>query len=103
MQPCPGAMNTTAEITYQNKMASHLLKWSVMNPEEVACIAIEKMLQRKKIIIPGFWNGMMKRLDSVLPAKLKQFLIEGQLKRMENISSEKTVSPIIRFPQVLYQ
>lgn len=96
---CPGAMNTTAEITYQNMRAIHLLKWSVMNPEDVACIAIDKMLQRQKIIIPGFWNGMMKRLDTVLPEKLKQFLIEAQLKKMENSIAKKTIPRQLQYPE----
>ncbi|MEP6713606.1 MAG: SDR family NAD(P)-dependent oxidoreductase [Ferruginibacter sp.] len=96
---CPGAMNTTAQITYQNMQARHLLKWSVMNPEDVAGIAIDKMLQQKKIIIPGFWNGMMKRLDSVLPQKLKQLLIEGQLMRMENTITRTTIPGQLLYPE----
>lgn len=86
---CPGAMNTTAELTYQNKTASHLLKWSVMNPEQPAGIAIKKMLQRKRVIIPGFWNNVIMLLDRVLPGKIRQLLIEGQLNRIERYMNQK--------------
>ncbi|MEO6538166.1 MAG: SDR family NAD(P)-dependent oxidoreductase [Ferruginibacter sp.] len=96
---CPGAMNTTTQLTYQHMMASHLLKWSVMNPEAVACIAIDKMLQLQKIIIPGFWNGMMKRFDSVVPQQLKQFIIEAQLNKMENTLPKKTVPGQRQYPE----
>lgn len=96
---CPGAMNTTAQLTYQNKIASHLLKWSVMNPEEVAAIAITKMFRHKKIIIPGFWNQVMKLLDRILPGRIKQFLMEEQLKRIENINTQITGKPKSQYPE----
>lgn len=95
---CPGAMNTTAELTYQNKKASHLLKWSVMNPEQVAGIALKKMLQRKKVIVPGFWNNVIRILDRILPEKIRQFLIEGQLKRIENYVKQKNRSSKAAYP-----
>lgn len=95
---CPGAMNTTAELTYQNKTASHILKWSVMNPEQVAGIALKKMLQRKKVIVPGFWNNVIRMLDRILPEKIRQLLIEGQLKRIESYRKQKNGSSKLAYP-----
>lgn len=96
---CPGAMNTTPQITLQNKKASHLLKWSVMNPEDVAGIAIKKMFAQKKIIVPGFWNNVIKLLDSILPQKIKQRLINVQLKKMEYMVAQKKSNAAAAYPE----
>ncbi|MEP7236663.1 MAG: SDR family NAD(P)-dependent oxidoreductase [Ferruginibacter sp.] len=96
---CPGAMNTTPQITLQNKKACHLLKWSVMNPEDVAGIAIKKMFAQKKVIVPGFWNRVIKLLDSVLPQKIKQHLINVQLKKMEYMVDQKKNNVATAYPE----
>ena len=95
---CPGAMNTTTALTYQNKTASHLLKWSVMNPERVAAIAIKKMLLGKKVIVPGFWNKVIRLLDKLLPENIRRILIEGQLKRIEKHAEKGKNRSRISYP-----
>ncbi len=80
---CPGAMNTTDSLTWQNKKASHILKWSVMNPERVASIALKKMFAKRKVIIPGFWNNVICLLHRLLPEWFRVVLMEQQLKRIE--------------------
>lgn len=86
---CPGAMNTTPQLICQNKQATFLLKWSVMNPEAVAKITIKKMLIKKSVIIPGFFNRFIKMLNKILPGKIKDLMISAQLKRMEDIAAIK--------------
>lgn len=95
---CPGAMNTTAELIFQNKKAGHLLKWSVMNPEEVAAITLNKMFGHRKVIIPGFWNKVIRALDRILPGRIRQFLIEEQLKRIEKMRMQKALAPKTQYP-----
>jgi len=50
---CPGGMNTTPLLILLNRSGNQISRWSVMNPECVAKIAIDKMLQNKEMIIPG--------------------------------------------------
>ena len=70
-----------------------------MNPEDVAGIAIKKMFAQKKVIVPGFWNNVIKLLNSVLPQKIKQFLINVQLKRIEYIVDQKKNNDAAAYPE----
>ncbi|MEO7263291.1 MAG: SDR family NAD(P)-dependent oxidoreductase [Ferruginibacter sp.] len=81
---CPGAMNTTALHTWKNKQGSWLMKNSVMKPEVVAKITIQKMFLKRAVIIPGFYNKMFRQLDKITPGSLKSFLLNNQFKKMES-------------------
>ncbi|MBK9530760.1 MAG: SDR family NAD(P)-dependent oxidoreductase [Chitinophagaceae bacterium] len=50
---CPGGMNTNVSVTLLAKSAGWLSRQSVMNPEDVAPVAINGLLKRKEVIIPG--------------------------------------------------
>src|SRR4030095_491486 len=63
---CPGGMNTTPMLILQNNNMKGLGRLSVMNPEEVARIAIAGMFARKELIIPGFWNRMFMLFNKLL-------------------------------------
>jgi short-subunit dehydrogenase len=69
-------MNTTLWQLVLNRSLSGISRWSVMNPEEVACIAIEGMLKKKKLIIPGWWNRFFMILDRVMPGFIKERFAE---------------------------
>ena len=51
-----------------------------MNPEEVAKIAIDGMLKKKEVIIPGFWNRMFMLFDKILPKWYKEMLTDRSMK-----------------------
>ena len=76
---CPGGMNTTPALTLSNKTGTWISQWSIMNPEMVATIAIDQMLQRKAVIIPGKWNQFFLAIDKILPQALKEKLIDLQM------------------------
>lgn len=78
---CPGGMNTTLPIMLQNRSLSGLGRWSVMNPENVARIAIDGMLKGKEIILPGFWNRQFVFFDKLLPAFIKERMMRNQIKQ----------------------
>jgi short-subunit dehydrogenase len=82
---CPGGMNTTPMLILQNKNQSCIGRWSIMNPEEVAKVAIGKMLDKKEVIIPGFWNRFVMLLDKLLPTRIKELLTERTMKRAKPI------------------
>ena len=89
---CPGGMNTTPMLILQNKNMKGMGRWSVMNPEEVAKIAIDGMLRRKEVIIPGFWNRLFMFLDKLLPKWFKEILTDRSMKQAKAISNPITFS-----------
>lgn len=71
---CPGGMNTNAALTMANFSQKGFNRWSIMNPEAVAKITINKMLKKKEVIIPGRWNRFFLFLDKILPAFIKNWI-----------------------------
>ena len=84
---CPGGMNTTPMLILQNKNMKGMGRWSVMNPEEVARIAIDGMLAGKELIIPGFWNRMFMLFNRLLPKWYKEILITRTMKQAKPINN----------------
>lgn len=90
---CPGGMNTTPILILQNRSLHGIGRWSVMNPEDVARIAIEKMLNKKELIIPGFWNNIFMVMDKIIPKWLKEFLTDRQMKKSKVFTNP--LAPVI--------
>ncbi|HEX7845300.1 MAG TPA: SDR family NAD(P)-dependent oxidoreductase [Chitinophagaceae bacterium] len=78
---CPGGMNTTLAQVIQNRSLKGISRWSVMDPEDVAKVAIDNMLHKKQLIVPGFWNRLFLLMNRILPQFLKDGLIQLQTKR----------------------
>lgn len=93
---CPGGMNTTPVLILQNKSLKGISRWSVMDPEAVAGIAIKNILKRKELIIPGFWNKFFILLDILMPKWLKTIIIEKQMKKTKVFYSPltPTINPL---------
>ena len=89
---CPGGMNTTPVLILQNKNMTGMGRWSVMNPEEVAKIAIDGMLEKKEVIIPGFWNRLFMFLDKLLPKWFKDILTDRSMKQAKAVTNPVTFS-----------
>ncbi len=89
---CPGGMNTTPMLILQNKNMKGMGRWSVMNPEKVAKIAINGMLGRKEVIIPGFWNRLFMFLDKLLPRWFKEILTDRSMKQSKAFTNPVTYS-----------
>lgn len=84
---CPGGMNTNPQTVFQNLQTHGLGRWSIMNPEEVAKIAIDGMLKKKEVIIPGFWNKVFMLLDKFLPKWYKEMLTDNSMKKTRAINN----------------
>jgi len=82
---CPGGMNTNPQMVFQNLNIHGLGRWSIMDPEEVAKIAIDGMLKKKDVIIPGFWNKMFMLFDKILPKWYKEMLTDRSMKESKTI------------------
>jgi short-subunit dehydrogenase len=84
---CPGGMNTNPQMVFQNLNTHGLSRWSIMNPEEVAIIAIDGMLKKKELIIPGFWNKLFMLFDKLLPKCYKEMLTDKSMRESKTISN----------------
>lgn len=89
---CPGGMNTTPMLILQNKNQKGLARWSVMDPEEVARIAIDGMLHKKEMIIPGFWNRLFMLFDKLLPKWFKEMLTDRNMRKSKTFNNPVTHS-----------
>ncbi len=83
---CPGGMNTNLSVTMVNKKMSWLSQLAVMNPENVAPIAIDGLLRQKEVIIPGRINKLFLLLNTVIPAYLKKMIANHQMKQLNSMS-----------------
>lgn len=84
---CPGGMNTNPQIVFQNLNTHGLGRWSIMAPERVAKIAVDGMLKKKEVIIPGFWNKMFMLFDKLLPKWYKEMLTDSSMKKCKTINN----------------
>jgi short-subunit dehydrogenase len=84
---CPGSMNTNLTVTMLLKSSGWLSRVSVMNPEEVAPIAINGLLNRKEVIIPGKVNKIFLVMDKVLPRFIKEIMTGRQMKKIKSVTA----------------
>ncbi len=80
---CPGGMNTNAVVTFQNRCSTWFARNSAMNPEEVAAISINGLLNGRSVIIPGLINQLFKLVDHFLPQFIKTYLTDRQMKTQQ--------------------
>lgn len=83
---CPGGMNTNETIIQTNKANNWLARQSIMNPEEVAPIAIKGLLNRKEIIIPGRMNKLFLLIDKLLPSFLIKMIANNHVNKFKSYS-----------------
>ncbi len=89
---CPGGMNTNPLQYLLNKTAGYIGRLSLMNPEEVAPIAINGLLKGKEVIIPGRLNRCFMLLDKILPSFLKKMITSHQMKKMKPPATVNTAA-----------
>lgn len=78
---CPGGLNTTTRLCYQNRIVGWITRESVLNPEQAAKIAIDAMMAKKKVVVPGFLNKCFMLLDKILPEFIKDWLTNREFNR----------------------
>lgn len=84
---CPGSMNTNISVTQLLKTSGWLSRNAVLNPEEVAPIAIDGLLNRKEVIIPGKLNKLFLLMNRILPAAVKNMLIGRQMNTVKSVTA----------------
>lgn len=78
---CPGGLNTTPSLTYQNRTGSWGSRMSIMNPEDAAKLAIDGMLKGKEVIVPGIVNKFYMLLNSILPKAVKDKITSSEMNK----------------------
>ncbi|MEP6467273.1 MAG: SDR family NAD(P)-dependent oxidoreductase [Parafilimonas sp.] len=79
---CPGGTNTNEKTIAINKELKGVAKRSVLRPEHVAKVAIDKMLKGNARIIPGTINKIYYHISRLVPEFLQQFLIFNAFKHV---------------------
>jgi hypothetical protein len=77
---CPGGMNSNPSFYMLHRISNWLTRSAVMDPEEVAPIAMNGLLSGKERIIPGKWNRLFLWFDKILPGWLKEKMTTRQIK-----------------------
>ena len=80
---CPGGINTNLSVTLINKNAPWTSRITIMDPEEVAAVALTGLFKNKEVIIPGRLNRFFLFLDKILPAPLKTYMTNRTMKRIK--------------------
>ena len=75
---CPGGITTTPVLYLLNTRGSWITRQASLTPEKTAAIAIEGLLKGREMIVPGRWSRVFLHLDRLLPAPIKNRLIEKQ-------------------------
>jgi len=92
---CPGGINTNLSVTLINKNSPWSTRITIMNPEEVAVIAINGLLKGKEVIIPGRLCKFFLLMDKVLPSALKALMTSRTMKK---INTPEWVKPYLLKP-----
>lgn len=96
---CPGGMNTNTSVMLVNNKSSWLSRMAIMNPEAVAPIAINGLLKRKEVIVPGVLNNFFLMLNKLIPDFIKKFITNRQMNTLKSIpieSQQYNSRPFIR-------
>ncbi len=78
---CPGGVNSNAETAKRLKHHGWFAQASALTCEQVAEEAIEKLLQKESVVIPGRWNRLLMMLDKIVPAFITNIIIRSEFKR----------------------
>ncbi len=102
---CPGGMNTSPSLTRFHNNSGILSRLSILQPEEVAKIAIEQLLAKRQVIIPGTANKaylLLKYLPAFFLNRLSQttlLKIKSRLKSQERpVETFDRLVPISNVP-----
>ncbi|HEX6180103.1 MAG TPA: SDR family NAD(P)-dependent oxidoreductase [Chitinophagaceae bacterium] len=90
---CPGGMNTAAIQIMLGRSGAQVSRWSAMDPEDVASIAIDQMLQKKAVIIPGKLNRLALALDRILPGFIKSMITARLMRKLQPATLRSPAMP----------
>jgi uncharacterized protein len=96
---CPGGMNTNVSVSLLNRSTGWLSRQAIMNPEQVAPIAINGLLKQKEVIIPGRINKIFVLLNRILPKVLKKEITNHQMKKLLSVTATDPGKQVMLFSE----
>ena len=95
---CPGGMCTNMTLTLMIKNAGYFTRLAVMNPEQAAPIALDGLLEKKAVIVPGRINQLMLFMDRIIPGFLKRMIMNNSINEMQTENRFSIYVPKSGFP-----
>ncbi|MGQ7868928.1 SDR family NAD(P)-dependent oxidoreductase [Sunxiuqinia sp. sy24] len=94
----PGPIMTNSDVRERIDAQSFYVKLSIMTPEEIAQIALKKMLRGKSVIIPGFMNRLNAFFIRAVSENFRIF-VGTQIFKRENRKTQNNASTTNRSKQ----
>ncbi len=85
---CPGPVNTNPRLHHANGKLSGVAKMAVMTADEVAKMAISALFSYREIIIPGKLNNFLLGFNRLVPAFLRNFLVNREMNKQADLGHE---------------
>lgn len=80
---CPGGINSNPAMILKNRKMGWLAKRSVMSPESIARFAVDGMLKRKAVVIPGRVNRLFLLFNRCVPGHLRNYLVRKEMEQFK--------------------
>ena len=85
---CPGPVNTNPRLHEANGKLSGLAKMTVMTADDVAALAVSSLFSYREIIIPGRLNNFLLGFNRLMPAFLRNYLINREMNKQSDLGHE---------------
>lgn len=92
---CPGGMSTNLSLTLMIKSSNYFTRLTAMSPEIAAPIALDGLLRKKEVIIPGRLNNCLLVLYKLLPGWVKTLLMR---RAMNGLNTQNRFSKYLPQP-----
>lgn len=89
----PGGMKTNAEVSLRIEKHNKLIQATTLSSQRVAQICIRRLLKRRKIIIPGFFNKLYWLLLKIMPLSISLSYMRGLFKKELRRRKKKAPAP----------
>ena len=81
---CPGGMYTNAAVCGTIESGNYISRVSSMKPGHVAPVAMDGLLKKKQVIVPGKINKAIVFLNKILPRFVVRFFETRTMRRLHN-------------------
>ena len=75
---CPASVPTNPDVMLREKEPGLMARLSSRSPQQVAQYTLDKMLQGRQVVIPGFFPRLYKRIGTVVPYRARLNILAKQ-------------------------
>lgn len=80
---CPGGIDTTEEMIRKHQRCGWFSRQSVMQPGEVAFIALRDMFAGRRVIVPGRFNRVLLTIGRLIPDGIQYRLSRREMEKLK--------------------